>query len=89
MLCSSLEKVFYTDDRQGRASETGQCECVVGDGGVAEGGREGEKVKESITAALPLLNCSYKSNGTRRCWHCAMTLITGTQNNVKTILVGN
>lgn len=71
LLCSSPEKVFYTDDRQGRASETGQskcvcvCECLGGD---AEGEKEGEKVKESATAALlvylPLLSYSYKSNRT-------------------------
>lgn len=37
-LSSSVEMLFYADDKEGRASETGRCECVSGEG-LTEGER--------------------------------------------------
>lgn len=66
-MCSNPENVFYSDDKQGRGSRPGQwrgvcvsaCMCASHprvqeqEGGLTDGGREGEKVKVSAGAATP------------------------------------
>lgn len=64
-------------------------------GGVRAGRRwKGGRESERVPLQLSLCITGYSAAATNQtepscCWHCAMTLITGTTNTVKTILMCN